>query len=149
MILALYAFIAWAALIVFTWMPKRLGKLDNILIFVSVSMVILDLFSRVTTNLGLIFYDEKPDKFYSMCIYRSIIFPLCLLIFANLLASAPKKAAKAAAASGILLFILLMEYLSLQTGIIKATGWNIYYSMIVLAGLMVLSAVLQKVLSRA
>jgi hypothetical protein len=148
LLLALYVLLTWLTIIVFYLTPKYLSFAENIIVFSGVSIVIFTFFLVVYLNEYLIGYAKEPEMFICLCLYRNAILPVGLLIFTNCFLFMPKRLVKLALSLGILAVLLLVEYLTVWTGVRTFTGWNGYLTVIYLLVLMLFSGCLGKAMKK-
>ncbi|QGU95351.1 hypothetical protein GOM49_09855 [Clostridium bovifaecis] len=146
--LPLFVLIAWVTIIIFSIVPKKLDLIENIIMFFSVSIIEINISTIATLNLGLIENSKDPKMFISLLINRNITIPLWILIFINL-TNALESNFKKISIEAITLFILVfVKLLALWTGVKVYTGWNSYYDVISLLGLMIFSTFFAKMLKK-
>lgn len=148
LVIALFVFIAWIAVSIFTLIPKYLSMVENIIVFLGLNMLNLNLFSFTDSLPKLIQHSKNPEMWLSLCIHRNIILPLCLLTYVNYINFVRARFNKIVITGLFLVFLSWVEYLTVWTGVRVYTGWNEYLAMVTLMVFMMLSVLLTRLVRK-
>lgn len=83
--LVIYLIIAWTVICSFFSLQKKLPGVINILIFLTVQIVQINMFMIIVLRLRYFTYDSELMKFIVVIIHRDLILPFLLLIFINII----------------------------------------------------------------
>jgi hypothetical protein len=148
LVLALFAFIAWLTIIVFSFIPKSLSTEENIIMFFILNITTISVYTILTLNLRLIEPSNALDAFIAQCIHRSLIIPLCLLTLINLTFSYDQKLKKITVSIIAILILNFIELLTVWASLKSFTGWNSFLTILSLIVLVVFFNVLARLLKR-
>lgn len=148
MTLGLFVLIAWVMIIIFFLIPKSLDWKENMIMFFSLSIIIISLSTVLDLNLKLIQTSKKVEMFVPVWLFRNIIIPLIFIVFLNLFNFSKNKLKKIGIAALTIAGVFLIEKVTLITGIIKHTGWNQYYTLLTIITLMTFSFFFAKLVNR-
>jgi len=144
LVLSLFVLISWITISAFFLIPKSLLKVENIIAFFCLSMLVINLYTIPDLDFKLIQHSFKLELFICYLIQRNIIVPVILIISMNLIFLKLSIMKKIIIAIATLKILCSIELLSIWTGIKTYTGWNGYLTIIALTTLIILSIIISK-----
>jgi len=149
MVLDLFILIAWLIMSVYVFVPKKLSMEENILLFFFFTIITINIFTILDLNLGLIQHSHNVVMFISFWLHRSIIIPLALIIFVNLILNLKSGLEKIITTVIVFLIVYLVNLLAFGIGLMTCSCPNLYFaSAIVLAVLMLLAFLTMKLVTK-
>lgn len=121
---ALFAFITWLIIIIFSIIPKTLNVIENFIMFFLISIIELDFYTILTLNLNIVENSKDPKLFFAVLMNRSMVLPLSILTFVNLFIFLKGKLKKLGLIVITLSFLSLMDLLPIWLGMKVYNGWN-------------------------
>ncbi len=144
MVLAIFVLIAWIIISVYLLVPKKLTLVENIFIFFSATILIINIATIVDLNLGLVQSSKVPEKFLAMWLQRNIIDPIFIVIFINFIFYNIRVIKKMGIMLIVILVLNLVEFVAIQLGVKTYKGWNTLFANISLATVLFISFLLIK-----
>jgi hypothetical protein len=148
MILCAFIVVAW---ITGSWLwiiPKSVSNIDHILIWFVISICIININTLLSLNLKWIQITMEPDKYIAYLIDRSLITPLLLLIFVNILYTAKNLLYKITRILYIVILWSSGEIASILTDVVRYRSWNFLYALGIFVFYFLLSYGLAQILQR-
>lgn len=145
--IALFTFIAWVTIIIFSVIPKTLNILENIIMFFFISVIEINFHTLLTLNLNIVENSKDPKLFLAVLMNRSIIIPLSFLVFVNVHTFFKEKFKKLGVIFVTLSFLTFMDLLPLHIGMKVYRGWNVYLDTLITIVFMIFFVILAKGLS--
>lgn len=130
------------------FVPKRLSKGENILLFLFFTIITINIFAILDLDLKLIQHGVKKDMFIGFWIYRNIIIPMTLIIFVNLIDILESKIKNLIITILVFLVLYLINLLAFRIGFLTCSS-NLYLgSAILLIVLMLLAFLAMKLITK-
>jgi hypothetical protein len=140
-----FVYISWFIIVCFALIPKRHSFVENLFFFLAISSVVINSFTIIGFELKLIISNKKPDIQLALIIYRSIIIPVLLLIFINLLKYFTTRIKKVGTFFVISFVFIGIEFLTVQLNLQTYKNWSFYLSYLLIIFYFIFSYFLAKV----
>lgn len=121
------------------YQKKGISLIDQLIIFMVVSMFIMNISSVLWLNFHMIKYPSENEKFISFLVYRNILLPLMIIIYINFHETAHSLKEKYFALAAVVVAFLFLEYLSVGLKIIVYKNWNMFLSLVLFIGYIIIS----------
>jgi hypothetical protein len=131
-----YSLIAWIVVIGFALLPKKLPITDNLFVYFCSSIVVISAFTILGYNVNRFEYSERLDFFFCREFGRYLIYPFLLLLFTNVFFLARNTLLRWGTTLFTYVALCIVHYSYHLIGDIKFVEWNLFYSMLLFAGLM-------------
>lgn len=143
--LVIYSVIAWLVLSVFFSLKKRLPNNINIIFFLVIQIVQINIFTITSFKLKWFTISKNPVPFITVIVNRDVILPVLLLLFVNMLFSTKQVSKQIVIAVVVLIIFAASEYLIRLLGFSHAHHWSpILYSV----GMMIFSILTARLLMK-
>ncbi|MEH7086517.1 hypothetical protein V7139_27885 [Neobacillus drentensis] len=146
--LVIYIIISWLVLTVFFSSKKKLPSNVNIILFLAIQIVQINIFTIITLKMNLFTFGKDPVEFITVLIYRDLIIPYLLLLFVNQLSFAKIPSNRILITAVILTLLLVFEHLLRILGYSHNHHWSIWHFSLVCIGLMVYSLLIVNLLMK-
>lgn len=78
-----YSMVAWLVITLFALLPKKLPVTDNLYVFFCTALLVTSTLSALSLNMKRIINSNSLEFFFCRELERFIIYPVLLLVFAN------------------------------------------------------------------
>jgi hypothetical protein len=137
--LVIFLVIAWLVLAIFFSLNKKLPSSINIILFLVIQIVQINLFTIFSLEMKLFTYGKDPVEFITVIVHRDIILPYLLLLFVNSLFINTKIGNRILFTMVILFMMIAFEHLLRLLGYIHNHHWSIWQYGLTCMGFMVFS----------
>ncbi|MBV7504683.1 hypothetical protein KW850_05315 [Bacillus sp. sid0103] len=134
--LVIYLIIAWLVLTVFFSLKKKLPSRINIIQFLVIQIVQINIFTIVSFNMKLFTFGKGPVEFITVLVHRDIVIPYLLLLFVNLLFFSKKLRNRILISVIILIMLLASEHLLRLLGYSHNHHWSVSHYSLICMGMM-------------
>lgn len=145
--LALTLILTWVVLLFLYYSKKTLSFLQNIIIFMLLTIILRNYTTIVTLELKLIKNSLDNLLFVVFLIKREIIFPYLVLIFINYYLLSKSLLQKSITFIVCLGFMNILDFLAVHYHVINYIQWNLFYSFLVDIALLFCGLILARVVS--
>ncbi|RSK26008.1 hypothetical protein EJF36_03335 [Bacillus sp. HMF5848] len=137
----LYILFAWFLTCLFIFSKKSISPLQNVILFMFISIIIINSFTIFGHNLKWIKVQSDTEYFIAYTLFRSFIYPLAILFSLNLIVSKHYLYALT-----ILLYIFSLEVMGKYLQIYHYIKWNDMYTILEITVVLSLGWVMHKLL---
>ncbi len=137
--LVIYLVIAWLDMAVFFSLKKKLPSSINIILFLAIQIVQINIFSIVSVEMKLFTFGKSPVEFITVMVHRDIIIPYLLLLFVNGFIFHKQLGKRILLTVVILILLLAIEHLLRILGYSHNHHWSLWQFGLICIGLMVFS----------
>ncbi|HZG55733.1 hypothetical protein [Paenibacillus sp.] len=117
-------------------LPRKLPLRTNIILYMALSIVIINKFTLLTYSYRLYTVSEHPVKFLAAVLQRDFTVTLGMLVFANAFFTETRLARRLGAAAGVLLLLVATGQVLLRLDVFQYRLWNIGYEVLTIAAMM-------------
>ncbi|MBM7663026.1 hypothetical protein JOC85_003852 [Bacillus mesophilus] len=130
MVLTIFIMLAWLLTMILIFLPKPFSFTENSFLFLTTSILIKNTFTIVGFNLKWIERSEQSDFFVAYFLYRTLLYPLALLIMINLFYLYKKNIHKVLTILSAGIFIFAVEILGERLEVYSYKQWNNWYTLV-------------------
>ncbi|MFC0560414.1 hypothetical protein [Halalkalibacter alkalisediminis] len=124
MVLSIYIMITWFTITSFALYARKLSILENLFIYIIVSMIVINKATLVSLNFGYVEITKDTVLYLCHLLSRNVVIPLTLLLFCNIFYIAKKQIIKYASIFITLTLLISLEYLAIYFGIYTYKNWS-------------------------
>jgi hypothetical protein len=125
MVFSFYIMITWLAITSFALYARKLSIIENLFIFMIITMVIFNKVTLVSLNFGYVETTKEHVLYLCHLLNRNVVIPVTLLLCCNIFYSAQKKVIKYSAIFMTLLLLILLERLAIYFDIYTYKNWSL------------------------
>lgn len=127
------------------FIKKKLSFLHNSIVFMMTTILTKNIMTIRAMEFNLVKTTEDPFLFLSILIYREIMIPLLIVIFINLYLQFTWNK-RVFLYITILVFMQIMEFISLNFGVVEYIQWNMLYDLLVNSSYMIIGLGISRIL---
>jgi hypothetical protein len=139
MVLGLFVLLFWVMLIFYLMTPKSLSIIENIILFMLNSLLVVNIFTIITLNFHLMNNSQQSNHFLAFIIYRTLIIQFGLLLFTNLMLKLDSVLLQVFLSISFLFVFNLLQFLTVLLQILDYVTWNTLDSNLMFSGFMIAS----------
>ncbi|WP_456275281.1 hypothetical protein [Bacillus sp. AK128] len=130
MALTIFIILTWLVIMTFIILPKSFSFTENSFLFLLMSIIVKNTFTIVGLNLEWIKGSEKPELFLSYLLYRTIIYPLLLVIMINIFFHTRKYSLRLIIVLSAAIVNFLIEILGEKLHVYSYNQWTHWYFLV-------------------
>ena len=127
LILTFYILTIWLLLNILYFSAKKTWFMVSAFVFMIVVILTRNEYTILGLNLKYIMLPKKPSLFIAFVLYRSMIYPIILVLFINIFISYDKIYQKALVLIAAFSILLFAEYIAVKIKLIQYVNWNLLY----------------------
>lgn len=141
LILTLYLITTWLLLNILYFIPKNNLYIESAFVFMVIAIITRNEYTILALDLDYIILTKKSDLFIAFILYRSLIYPIIMVIFISIFTSMKKAIGKTLVVLAAFSILFLAEFLALKIHLVQYVKWNLFFHSIFI-GLIILTAYL-------
>ncbi|MFD1173052.1 hypothetical protein [Oceanobacillus picturae] len=130
--LAVFFFLSWLAISIFTVINKDLNIVKNTFIFLIILIVSINFSWVINDELKLITLKEKWVPYTAYLLNRSLLIPILVLLQVNLFIKTHSYIKKGIILVSSVIILLMISFISTRLNIIEFKEWNLWLEAIYL-----------------
>ncbi|WLD91624.1 hypothetical protein [Alkalihalobacillus sp. AL-G] len=129
--ISLFIVISWLVLNVYWYSKKSLSFVQNMIVYMVLSIFIMNYFTILSLQLKYIEFTSNKALFLSLLFERGIMSPISILFFVNLYLLSSTNLMKGLLTAAALIILTVFDYLMVTLGILSYPHWNYFYAMLI------------------
>lgn len=154
LILTFYILTIWLLVNVLYFSANKTWFMVSAFVFMIVVIITRNEYTILGLNLKYILLPKRPSLFIAFVLYRSLIYPIILVLFINIFISYNKIYQKAFVMIATFSILLFAEYIAVKIKLIQYVNWNllyhsiciVFYLLVAYVSYLVMNSLLKKVI---